>query len=193
MLFGKGNNTIVLRKWFWHFVGIICHTILEAKSTGIQPWPDIFGETFPPCTAAPGNSRRHETQTLEISPSWPRLNAQGEVKTQFPVTNSGGTMDVEAALWAPQPSWSWITLVRHQQLAPPHLSCQEEHRTVPDIWIRLFPSPPVGFAAHRSPNTRWADIVSPAASLSGTECAWTDAEGKLIPSGESIAYWCWRR
>lgn len=48
------------------------------------------GETFPPCTEVPGNTRRDKIQTLEISPSWPRLGAQGEVKTQLPVTNSCG-------------------------------------------------------------------------------------------------------
>lgn len=53
-----------------------------------------FGETFPPHTAVPGNSREVETQTLEMCPGWPRLNVQGEAKTQFLVTNSAGTVDV---------------------------------------------------------------------------------------------------
>lgn len=42
MLFGKGSNTLVLRKRLWHFVGIICHPILEGKSTGIQTWLDTL-------------------------------------------------------------------------------------------------------------------------------------------------------
>lgn len=51
-------------------------------------------ETFPSCITIPGNSRKVETQTLEMCPSWPRLHVQGEAKTQFLATNSAETMDV---------------------------------------------------------------------------------------------------
>ena len=152
-----------------------------------------FGETFSPCTAAPGNSRRDKTQTLEISSSWPRLNAQGEVKTQLPVTNSRGTMDVETALWTPECSWFWITLIRHWQLGPPH--SRLPRRASDSAWglsqTVFFPS--CGLCSpSESQHQRGRSVASPAVSLSGTVCAWTDAQGKLIPSGESIAY-RWRR
>lgn len=52
------------------------------------------GETFPSCITIPGNSRKVESWTLEMCPSWPRLNVQGEAKTQFLATNSAETMDV---------------------------------------------------------------------------------------------------
>lgn len=47
-------------------------------------------------------------------------------------------------------------------------------------------SPPVGFAAHQSPDRGQRDrsVASPAVSLSVLE------QGKLVPSGESIAHWC---
>lgn len=77
-------------------MGTFCHTILEEKFTGIQTWLDVLMKPFLPVLQPLAS--QEETQTLEISPSWARLNTQGEVKTQLPVPNSGRNMDIEALL-----------------------------------------------------------------------------------------------
>lgn len=133
MLFGKGNNTIVLRKWFWHFVGIICHTILEGKSTGIQTW--FLVKPF--LSVLQSLATQGKLSPLWPRLTWPRLNVQGEAKTQFLATNSA-----ELWMWAPQ-SRPW-------QLSPPCVSCQQEHQAVPDAWANLSSSL-VGFVAHQTP------------------------------------------
>lgn len=73
----------------------------------------LLGETFHPCTGASGNSDTEETHTPEITPSWARLTAQDDIKIQLPATTSGRTINIEATLQIPQPSWSQIALFQH--------------------------------------------------------------------------------
>lgn len=87
MVFGKGNNTIVLREWFWHFVGMICHTILEGKSTGIQTW--LLVKPFLPVLLSLTIQRKLRPRLLKCTPA-----GQGEAKIPFVVTNPAETMDV---------------------------------------------------------------------------------------------------
>lgn len=116
----------------------------------------VFGETFPPCITIPGNSREVETQTLEMCPSWPRLNVQGEAKTQFLATNSAETMDVSPTGFGLHPI----------------LSCQPEHQTMPDVWANLSFSL-VGFVTHQTPEGQTC-------CQSCCLRAWTDTMGQAL-------------
>lgn len=68
-ILGKGNNTIVSRKQFWHFVGIVCQTVLEGKSTGIQTWLDIVVKPFLPVLKSLATQGETRSKLLKSPPA----------------------------------------------------------------------------------------------------------------------------
>lgn len=115
-------NAFWKRKQYYSFEKVVLtfcgHDLSHYPWGNVHRHPNMaFGETFPPCITIPGNPREVETQTLETCPSWPRLNVQGEAKTQFLATNSAETMDVS-------PTGSGVH---------PILPCQPEHQKMPDV------------------------------------------------------------
>lgn len=103
--------------WFWEW-GLsiydhIFHFILEGKSKGIHTWLDFLVKPFLLVLEPLAAQVEKRPILLKSLPGWARLTAHGDIKIQLPATTSGRSINIEATLLTPQPSWSQIALFQH--------------------------------------------------------------------------------